>query len=586
MGPISGNYGGALRPLTAADPREIAGYRLLARIGEGGMGSVYLSHTRGNQPVALKVIRREYAGDGEFRHRFQHEVRAAQQVRGYHLVPVVDHDSDGEQPWLATAYVPGLPLDEALQTYGPLPLPAALQLVGCVARALESVHAAGVIHRDLKPGNILLAADGPWVIDFGIARAAEATQLTRSGGFIGTPQFMSPEHGIGADLTPAADVFSLGLIAAVTATGNHPYGSGSALTVATQIANTAQRPPDLSGYPDELRPLLEGSLAADPASRPTPRELADLCERASCRPPRAFDGWLPAPLAAAVGERERRMRLLLSGDGEQTPPGPGQEEPRRTATYVPTRTPGRDQGTPSADSVHAAPTQAAGAAPATPPPPAYTPPAPAAPTPPSRGKRTPLAIGLVVALAVVAGTAWAMSGGDEKSDAHTETKPSANATPAAEQSKKATQEAKPDKPAKRDYETVFTDRALTIGPPNSSLVTVDFDAPRVSPNDDLPAGDKELSYMAQWMTFKKATAKSKGTTPQECRQAVDTAPLPTELTRADLMDKNVLQKDDVLCTVTSKGNLAMFKITEVTPTGRPFDPPGYSGLLTLWKPPS
>ncbi|MEU1378354.1 serine/threonine-protein kinase [Streptomyces triculaminicus] len=594
MGPISGNYGGALRPLTATDPREIAGYRLLARIGEGGMGSVYLSHTRGNQPVALKMIRREYAGDGEFRRRFQHEVRAAQQVRGYHLVPVVDHDSDGEQPWLATAYVPGLPLDEALRTYGPLPLPAALQLVGCVARALESVHAAGVIHRDLKPGNILLAADGPWVIDFGIARAAEATQLTRSGGFIGTPQFMSPEHGTGADLTPAADLFSLGLIAAVTATGNHPYGSGSALTVATQIANTAQRPPDLSGYPDDLRPLLESTLAADPAARPTPRELADLCERASCRPPRAFDGWLPAPLAAAVGERERRMRLLLAGEGEQPPPGPDQEGPRRTATYVPTQVPGHGQGAPSGDAaVHAAPTQAASAAPATPPPPAYTPPAhtppaPATtPTPPSRGRRTPLAIGLVVALAVVAGTAWAMSGDDEKSDAHTDAKPSASAPAAAEPSKKAKEEAKQEaKPAKRDYETVFADRPLTIGPPANGLETVDFDAPRVSPQDDIPGHDTELSYMAQWMNFKKATAKSKGTTPQECRQAVDTAPLPAELTRADLMDKNILQKDDVLCTVTSKGNLAMLKITEVSPTGKPFDPPGYSGLLTLWKQPS
>ncbi|WP_338933060.1 protein kinase [Streptomyces netropsis] len=116
--------------------------------------------------------------------------------------------------------------------------------------ALDSVHTAGVVHRDLKPGNILLGADGPWVIDFGIARAAEATRLTRSGAFIGTPQFMSPEHGMGAELTPSTDVFSLGLIAAVTATGRHPYGAGSPLTVATQIANTAQRPPDLSGYPD------------------------------------------------------------------------------------------------------------------------------------------------------------------------------------------------------------------------------------------------------------------------------------------------------------------------------------------------
>lgn len=134
------------------------------------------------------------------------------------------------------------------------------------------MHTAGVVHRDLKPGNILLGADGPWVIDFGIARAAEATRLTRSGAFIGTPQFMSPEHGMGAELTPSTDVFSLGLIAAVTATGRHPYGAGGPLTVATQIANTAQRPPDLS-------------------------------EQASGRAARAFDGRLPAPVAPAVAAR-------------------------------------------------------------------------------------------------------------------------------------------------------------------------------------------------------------------------------------------------------------------------------------------
>ncbi|MFF7366743.1 serine/threonine-protein kinase, partial [Streptomyces tricolor] len=358
VGPITGTEG-VFRPLTAQEPRELAGYRLLARIGEGGMGSVYLSRTRGNQPVALKMIRREYAGDGEFRRRFQQEVRAARQVRGYHLVPVVDHDTTGEQPWLASAYVPGVPLDEALDVHGPLPTPTVLQLVACVARALDAVHAAGVVHRDLKPGNVLLAADGPWVIDFGIARAAESTRLTRSGGFVGTPQYMSPEQGTGGDVTPASDVFSLGLIAAVAATGRHPYGSGGALTVATRIANTAQLPPDLAGYPEVLRPVLERCLAADPAARPTPAELAERCARASGRSARDFAGWLPAPLTAAVEERSRAVDRLLGQEAS--------ERQRPAATYVPTRTD---------NPLHQAPTRSAPPRPAAPPP-AHEPAAPA-----------------------------------------------------------------------------------------------------------------------------------------------------------------------------------------------------------------
>jgi serine/threonine protein kinase len=181
-----------LAPLEPVDPRETAGYRLLARLGEGGMGTVYLSHTRGGQPVAFKVIRREYGQDPDFLRRFEREVRAARRVQGYHLVPVVDHDTAGALPWIASAFVPGLSLADALAAYGPLPLPAVFQLVGYTARALGSIHAADVVHRDLKPGNILLGSTGPYVIDFGIAQAADPTQLTRSGGVIGTPQYCRP----------------------------------------------------------------------------------------------------------------------------------------------------------------------------------------------------------------------------------------------------------------------------------------------------------------------------------------------------------------------------------------------------------
>lgn len=301
-------------PLRPGDPRDVAGYPLLRRIGEGGMGAVYLSRTRGGQPVAIKVIREEFARDGEFRRRFEQEVRAARTVQGYHVVPVVDHDTAGTTPWLACRYVPGLSLEQALDRFGPLPLTTVFQVAGCVAEALRSVHAAGIVHRDLKPSNVLLATDGPWVIDFGIARAEDGTRLTVSGGMIGTPHFMSPEQALGEPVTPAGDVFALGLIAAVAATRRHPYGEGSAITLATRIANTEQRPPDLSGYQPELRALLARCLDADPAARATPEELADLCNRVLPRPLRAFERWLPAPLAEEIRRREAAVRRLLGGD--------------------------------------------------------------------------------------------------------------------------------------------------------------------------------------------------------------------------------------------------------------------------------
>ncbi|WP_414720922.1 serine/threonine protein kinase [Streptomyces sp.] len=269
------------------------------------MGAVYFTRTRGGQPVALKLIRREFAQNPDFRARFEAEVQAARRVSGYHIVPVVDHDMGSDQPWIASAYVPGVPLDEALAAFGPLPLPTVFQLIGCTAHALGMVHAASVMHRDLKPSNILLGSHGPWVIDFGIARATDTTQLTQTGGFVGTPQFMSPEHALGKTVTPATDIFALGLIAAMVATGRHPYGDGSGFSIAATIANTEQRPPDLSGYPDALRPLLEACLKADPAQRPLPAALADWCAQASGRALRDFGNWLPAPLAGEIARREQ-----------------------------------------------------------------------------------------------------------------------------------------------------------------------------------------------------------------------------------------------------------------------------------------
>jgi serine/threonine protein kinase len=298
------------KPLRPEDPREIAGYPLRARIGEGGMGTVYLSHTRGGQPVALKLVRREYADSPAFRERFAREVAATRRVSGYHLVPVVDHDATGERPWLATRHIPGVPLDETLEAHGPLPVPAVLQLLACTAYALDSVHTAGVIHRDVKPGNVLLAADGPWLLDFGIARAAGAATLTTAGRLVGTPRYMSPEHALGRPVTSAADIFALGLLAAEAATGQHPYGRGNGLAIAARIAGTDQQPPALDGMQRPLLDVVRRCLAADPAVRPSAAELAEHCAGAARRDVRDFTGWLPGPVAADVSTIEGSLRTL------------------------------------------------------------------------------------------------------------------------------------------------------------------------------------------------------------------------------------------------------------------------------------
>ncbi|MBT2366918.1 serine/threonine protein kinase [Streptomyces sp. ISL-10] len=293
-------------PLREEDPRRIAGYALRARIGEGGMGTVFLTRTRGDAlPVALKLIRREHAENEKFRRRFAREVQAARTVQGRHLVPVVDHDAEAERPWLATRYVPGLPLDEALREFGPLPLACVLQLTACAAHALSAVHAAGLIHRDVKPANLLLTAQGPWLLDFGIARAADGTSaLTTVGRMVGTPKYMSPEHALGRELTPASDVFTLGLIAAEAATGRHPYGEGGGLVVATRIAGTAHEPPDLSAHPEPLRHLLTATLSPRPEDRPSTNELASLCT-----PTHNLSTWLPPAVSTAVTSVERASAL-------------------------------------------------------------------------------------------------------------------------------------------------------------------------------------------------------------------------------------------------------------------------------------
>ncbi|MET8631133.1 serine/threonine-protein kinase, partial [Kitasatospora sp. NPDC004669] len=209
----------AFQPLTAGDPSEVGGYRLFARLGAGGMGRVYLSYTRGGRPVALKVVRPELAEDPEFRQRFAQEVASARLIHGLYTAQVVDAGVDAAMPWLATAYVPGPSLHQVVKHNGPLAEQTVLLLVAGIAEALQVIHAAGVVHRDLKPANVLLAADGPRVIDFGIARAADALALTSTGLRIGSPGFMAPEQARGLPATPATDMFALGALTAYIAGG-------------------------------------------------------------------------------------------------------------------------------------------------------------------------------------------------------------------------------------------------------------------------------------------------------------------------------------------------------------------------------
>ncbi|MEU9789871.1 ricin-type beta-trefoil lectin domain protein [Streptomyces sparsogenes] len=284
-----------IRPLNPGDPRDIAGYALQGRLGAGGMGTVFLTATRGGQPIALKVVHPEFAEDPKFRQRFEREVRASRQVRGRYILPVVDSNTGGPVPWLATEYAPGLSLALAVATRGPLPVTAALHLIAGVAHALESIHALNITHRDLKPGNVILAPDGPAVIDFGIARAAEATPLTGTDVRIGTPTFMAPEQlRGGGPVAPAIDVFALGLTAYVAATGVHPFGEGPTPAVLYRIDRDE---PDLTACPDELRPLISRCLAKDPGARPTPTEVVALCREAGARlgltEVLPGPGWLP-----------------------------------------------------------------------------------------------------------------------------------------------------------------------------------------------------------------------------------------------------------------------------------------------------
>ncbi|MER6617533.1 bifunctional serine/threonine-protein kinase/ABC transporter substrate-binding protein [Streptomyces xantholiticus] len=319
-----------MEPLLPSDPSRMGGYRLLGRLGAGGMGVVYLGRAADGELAAVKVIQPEYGGQPEFRARFRRETTSARRVANPWVVPVLGADTEAGAPWLATAFVPGPSLEEAVPACGPLPIRVVQPLGKALARALVAVHEAGLVHRDVKPGNVLLALDGPRLIDFGIARptAAEETALTSGGMVVGSPGFLSPEQARAGQVGPAGDVFSLGCVLAYASTARAPFGTG---TVDALLYRTVHDAPDLDGVDDPaLRALLARCLAKEPGDRPTAAEVAaELAGEAGDDPADSVD-WLPEAVVRMVADRSAETLALPGAEpteisrpaGRSEAPGP------------------------------------------------------------------------------------------------------------------------------------------------------------------------------------------------------------------------------------------------------------------------
>jgi len=305
--------------LQSGDPAMVGTYRLIGRLGVGGMGQVYLGTSPGGRKVAVKLIHPQHASEPQFRERFAREIEAARRVGGFHTAPVVDADPRANPPWMVTAYIPGPSLQAAVAADGPLDEPAVRALGAGLAEGLAAIHACGLVHRDVKPSNVILSDDGPRIIDFGIARAAEGTGLTTTGAVLGTFSYMSPEQVRGEHAGPASDVFALGATLAFAGTGRSPFGGES---IANAVHRIVSQPPDLAGLPDgELRELIGACLAKDPARRPSvPGILARLGA-----PGQPAASVAAAPLSAPASARE-----ASTDQGADTRTGRGDRVPPRT----------------------------------------------------------------------------------------------------------------------------------------------------------------------------------------------------------------------------------------------------------------
>ncbi|MFJ7075649.1 serine/threonine-protein kinase [Streptomyces sp. NPDC098781] len=351
-----------MEKLGPGDPQRIGVYRLLARLGAGGMGDVYLARSDRGRTVAVKLVRRELAAQEEFRARFRQEVQAARQVGGFWTAPVLDADTEAEVPWVATGYVAGPSLQQVVgHDHGALPERSVRILAAGLAHALKDIHAAGIVHRDLKPSNVLVTIDGPRVIDFGIARALETVDesgLTRTGALVGSPGFMAPEQVRGDRITPACDVFCLGSVLAFAATGKLPFGSMESGAHAVMF-RIAQEDPDLEGVPEGIAELVRDCLRKDPGARPT---LDRILERTGAEDTvsggRSRDPWLPSALVAQLGRHAVR---LLDTEDPVGPGGPQAAERQGVPAQAAPDGPGSGEPTPAASPEHAP------AAPATPP---------------------------------------------------------------------------------------------------------------------------------------------------------------------------------------------------------------------------
>ncbi|WP_256098689.1 serine/threonine-protein kinase [Streptomyces agglomeratus] len=324
-----------MQELSAEDPSWVGRYRIVGRLGAGGMGRVYLGRSPSGRAVAVKVIRAELAEDADFRRRFAREISAARRVTGFFTAAVVDADAEKSPAWLATAYIPGMSLEEAVRAHGCWTETSVLALGAGLAEALEAIHSAGVIHRDLKPSNVLLAIDGPRVIDFGISVAAENSILTRTGMMVGTPGYMSPEQVTGKAVGRASDVFALGAVLTFAATGAGPFGSGSAHGVNFRAV---YEEPALDQLPPALKGIVGSCLAKEPGRRPTVAALLDQTAAAregAAEVPTNPD-WLPPPVAKTVRTRTAEPPLRhIYAPSVAPPPRQGLAADETTAAYEP-----------------------------------------------------------------------------------------------------------------------------------------------------------------------------------------------------------------------------------------------------------
>ncbi|MEU0658538.1 serine/threonine-protein kinase [Streptomyces lavendulocolor] len=609
--------GTVFQPLEDDDPRSVAGYRLAARLGAGGMGKVYLSYTPGGRPVAIKVIRPDFAEDAEFRRRFAQEVKSAQRVQGLYTAPVIDSDTDARQPWLATAYVPGPSLADAVQAHGRLPVDTVLLLVAGIAEALQVIHGAGIVHRDLKPANVLLAADGPRVIDFGIARAADATSLTGSGVTIGTPSFMSPEQAAGRTVTAATDIFALGQVAAYAAIGSPAFGEGTSHGVLYRIVHEE---PQLDGLPDRLRELVTRCLTKDPVARPSVTDILALCQAANDQTAlRRPEEWLPGAVAADITTRAAAPAPVAAttppppaqppaapaapatpppfqaqapaphpptahAAPSAPPPGFGPAPAHTAATPVPGPAPAPGYGYPQA---HATPPPYTGPAPVTAP---VATPAPGAPEPPRRKTKRNLLLGLTAALLVAGltggGVYVLMSGDDAKDRGATQRQDQAGTAPTPRTP--ATADGADDQPGASDPSagTPSSEQPPepVANPEPATYQGIDLtDGYHLTLADDpvKPLADDANVDVAYDWNLEKISVEDGRLILLRTGQKGDLETCRTETRYADRVDLDSLSKGSQLCVLTNGGHVGLVTYQGKSPES---DPSHYVTLdVTVWR---